>query len=164
MRITKNGHTFLLAGAIAGALIILIAVGVILVQIRRPAASAELSEGKNWYTTDDGQTWFADRVDLVPPFQHNGKTAYRCQVWTCDGGKTKFVSHLERYTTAAKRKLESPAARPGEPRHLEAGDIEVKLPRTGNRGWVHILSRNASAVRTPRCPGGGGVPEPVAPE
>src|SRR5213592_4495046 len=51
---------------------------------------------KSWYTVDDGRTWFADDAAKLVPFQHDGKPAYRCYVWSCDGGKTKFVSHLER--------------------------------------------------------------------
>jgi hypothetical protein len=68
---------------------------------------------KSWYTIDDGRHWFADAMNKIVPFEHEGKQAYRCFVWTCDGGTTEFVSHLERLyprrTPATRRKRESPA-------------------------------------------------------
>src|SRR5438093_6857424 len=65
-------------------------------------AGASAGGPKAWYTIDDGRTWFADAANKVVPFEHQGKQAYRCYVWTCDGGKTKFVSHLERLSPQAR--------------------------------------------------------------
>src|SRR5262245_14730257 len=85
------------------------------------------SGASDWYTIDDGKSWFADDAGRFPPFEYQGKTAYRCRVWTCDDGKTKFVSHLERFTVEAKKKLEAmPSQDTGS--SLESRMIEVKKP------------------------------------
>ncbi|HWP40815.1 MAG TPA: hypothetical protein VNL70_07805 [Tepidisphaeraceae bacterium] len=92
-------------------IILLGAVGLLIAQLLSSddamVASDAGSEPKAWYTVDDGKTFFADSALKIPPFEHEGKIAYRCQVWTYDGGKTRFVSHLERYPEAVKKKLES---------------------------------------------------------
>jgi hypothetical protein len=107
----------------------------------------------DWYTIDDGKNWFADDARKNPPFDYQGKTAYRCRVWTCDDGKTKFVSHLERLTPDAKKKVE--AMKPEDrASSLEIQMLEVKAPLTGDKGWVGIRSRGAESITTPRCPNG----------
>src|SRR2546422_10453637 len=55
-----------------------------------------------WFTDDDGKTWFADDVNRLTPFDHNGRQAVMCFVYTCDGGKTKFVLYLSRCSAAGK--------------------------------------------------------------
>jgi hypothetical protein len=90
-----------------------------------------------WTPVYDGQTRFADRDDQVVPFDHNGKPAYRCFVWTCDGGKTRFVSHLERLTAAGRQRATAGGAQARPlPMELFPGSREVKRPRTGDQGWV----------------------------
>src|SRR5262245_24765748 len=85
--------------AIATTILALVALVVfIFLQFRseNDVRSPDRGGAKSWYTVDDGKTWFPDRANRVSPFDHQGKTAYRCHVWTCDDGKTTFVSHLER--------------------------------------------------------------------
>ena len=61
---------------------------------------------QSWYTDDDGKTWYADDKSLSPPIDHNGKTAVRAYVFSCDGGKHEFVGYLERYTPDARQAIE----------------------------------------------------------
>lgn len=117
---------------------------------------------QEWFTTDDGRTWFADDARKFPPYEYQGKTAYRCRVWTCDDGKSSFVSHLERYPAAVKKKLESMQLQDARD-SFEIRMIEVKPPLTGDRGWVEIRNPAAEAITTPRSPREDAVPRPVSP-
>jgi hypothetical protein len=120
---------------------------------------------KAWYTDDDGKSWFADAADRTSPFDHNGKPAYRCYVWTVDGGKTKFVSHLERTKPSALKARQASGGKPG-PADLMMPfmDLEVKRPLTGDRGWTDYGLPAGEAIRTPHPPAGQqGVPEEVPP-
>jgi hypothetical protein len=51
---------------------------------------------ENFFTVDDGQTWFADSATKLPPFDHNGQQAVRCYVFKGKNGK--FVGMLEKYS------------------------------------------------------------------
>src|SRR4051812_38658926 len=64
-----------------------------------------------YFSNDDGATWFADDAKKVAPFDKDGRPAYLAHVFTCDGGKTKFVLYLERYSTAAKKMIDGDRAK-----------------------------------------------------
>ena len=117
-----------------------------------------------WYTIDDGKTWFADVANKVVPYDHQGKQAHRCFVWTCDGGKTKFVSHLERLSATGRRAFVGKDRI--DPLELVPGSEEVKQPLTGDDGgWMPGTSPQAQSLRIPQCPNGkGGTPEAVWPQ
>jgi hypothetical protein len=109
--------------------------------------------GKSWFTVDDGQTFFADDRHKLPPFLRDGKIAYRCVVYTCDNGKTRFVVYLERLTPAAREQAERMMQDlPGVPASIMG--VEVKKPLTGDRGWVSKASPEAKEIVKPRCPNG----------
>ncbi|WP_428937941.1 hypothetical protein [Fontivita pretiosa] len=155
IRDSMNQHPKVTAAVVG--IILLAALGVLIAQLLSSdtgmAAPEGGSEPKAWYTVDDGKTFFADSALKIPPFEHEGKIAYRCQVWTYDGGKTKFVSHLERYPEAVKKKLESMDRKdPGAVFELRM--IEVKRPGTGDNGWVSIDSPAAAQIMTPQVPPG----------
>ena len=111
-----------------------------------------------FFTVDDGTTWFTDSAEKLPPFEHEGKQAYRAHLFTCDGGKTKFVAYMERYSEAQKRQQE--AARDGKPRPPEqittfgpTTGLEVKRP--GDKEWVARTDpRAAQLLSGIRCPDG----------
>jgi hypothetical protein len=112
-----------------------------------------------WYTDDDGLTVFPDSANKVPPFDHNGKKAYACRVWSCDGGVTKIVPYVLRYKPEAKKALEAAYAEiragKGDPRSiaaLENSGAEMKPAKTGDQGWVDARSSAAQAMRVPDCP------------
>ena len=66
---------------------------------------------KAYYTTDDDgfslDNLFVDSIDRFPPFIHKGMEAYLAHVYTCDGGKHRFIGYIEKYDDASKEKLES---------------------------------------------------------
>jgi len=75
----------------------------------RNITDAELREA--YYTIDDGTTWFVDDAQKIPPFDHNGKTAYR-RANVCRGEREVVSGYLERYTRRAqKANRGSPARR-----------------------------------------------------
>lgn len=74
-----------------------------------PASDPSLR--KVYYTTDVSSAegalsaMFADSAAKIPPFEKDGKQAVRVRVWTADGGKTKYVSHFERYSEAGRARV-----------------------------------------------------------
>lgn len=122
---------------------------------------------RGWFSDDDGHSWFAGDQRMLPPFDHDGKQACRAYVFTCDGGKTKFVAYLERYTPSAKSSLEKAReeAKKGPPiaglyERLEATGVEVKKP--GDADWVNVKDPKAASIRKVACPSGAAA-EPVLP-
>ena len=158
--INRNSKAVLLASAILIALMLCVAA----FYAKAPATQTQYGS-RSWYTTDDGKSWFADEASKLVPFQHDGKPAYRCYVWTCDGGKTAFVSHLERI----KAEMLTMLTRAGKTKvdflDMPPGSLQVKPPATGDANWVDVTDPRATAISTPRCPGGGtgSTPLPVIP-
>ena len=126
--------------------------------------SAEIPTGA-FYTTDDSSpeaamaALFTDELDKLAPFKKDGKDAYRAFVYTCDGGKTKWVAYLQRYTKEAQTKLaaarEKPEtmAQPGMMDMLNITGVEVKKPGQGE--WVNQGNfQKASTVTEIKCPDG----------
>jgi hypothetical protein len=116
--------------------------------------------GKRFFTVDDGQSYFvADGIN-IPPFTHEGKTAFRVQVYTCEDGKPT-VAFLERYNEAALsriRKMDGGTIKLPE-KALEyldqSGAREVKKP--GETQWVRRGMPRYAEITMPTCPDGGPV-------
>jgi hypothetical protein len=107
-----------------------------------------------WYSDDDGKTWFAgDQHKVIPPFDHNGKTAYRAYLFSSNGGKDAFVGYLERYTPeGAKMLADLRSPKPNQPpmpgilAAIQTRGLEVKKP--GEAIWVNAHDIKAAAVRS----------------
>ncbi len=156
IRETLNQNPAITTGATAG--IIVLALGFILYQSF--GSSGPSIPTKSFFTTDDGATYFADDIKLVPPFEKDGKQAVQAFVYTCDGGKTKFVAYLQRYTPEAKKIVESvrganandPAAI-GKLEEAQITGIEVKKP--GDKDWVNQRQMEKfMQVQSIQCPTG----------
>jgi hypothetical protein len=130
----------------------------------RHSAARALVQG--WYTDDDGKSWYADDKWLIPPFDHNGKTAVRAYVFSYKdaGGEHEFVGYMERYAPLAKQALEQareelkttkepPQA--GLYERVSATGIELKKP--GASAWINVRDPHAAAVRALNCPPGSTV-------
>lgn len=119
----------------------------------RPAALA-------FFTTDNGRTFFAADATLVPPFQHEGRSAYRCKIFRCPKGKP-FVNHLEGYAPDVKKQMEQEiAAGRGNPMAVIIRyNAHVQVRRPDGDRWVAMTAANAQAYadivvpRHPDCPG-----------
>jgi hypothetical protein len=149
-------HKYISAGAIAG--IILAAIVFTWRNTVAPANTSDSSE-KAFFTIDDGKSYFAESAKRIPPFEWQGKTAHRAAVFTCDGGKTRFVGYIERYTPEAKKTLEIAQSGQGV---LIPGSaaIESEVKKPGDQTWVRRNSAAAitKVMRVP-CPPGGELEE-----
>lgn len=117
-----------------------------------------VSEGRVYFSTDDGQTWFEDSVQNPSPFDKDGEQAYRVFVWKQGDGKP-FVSHMMRSGNASGPTLPGSARSPSvvDRRPLpppSSGGVEVKRPGTGDKGWVRANSREGEEIMRPKGPDG----------
>lgn len=132
------------------------------------SASAPMAvQSREWFTADDGATWFADDIRKPSPFQTaDGRTAVKAAVYKCRHGKT-FVAYMERTNPAASR------GGPGGPKDgkgnpyanyvsMSQAGVQVKTPKAGM--WIAMGDPAAVKVLTPVCPEGSadGL-EPVSP-
>ncbi|HWB53775.1 MAG TPA: hypothetical protein VG722_06270 [Tepidisphaeraceae bacterium] len=118
------------------------------------------------FTIDDGQTVFVDSARRIAPFDHDGKPADRAYMYTCDGGKTRFVGYLEHFTQSGKAKLVQEVAdfdsgKRHSPPMAGPDDIEVRKPGPSN-SWINRSDPRAEQVVRVSCPNGG-TAEPVFP-
>lgn len=126
---------------------------------------------KAFFTIDEGKTWFVDSIVKAPPFEYKGKTAYRVEIFSCDGGKTRFAGYLLRYTPEGKQQFEAAVATARkEGRTLESiltsvsKYAELRSLEPGSP-WISVNDVNkASKIRNVRCPPGvQGIPDSVLP-
>lgn len=127
------------------------------IYFRSTANSMGETSGRAFFTTDDGQTWFKDDLRKLPPFDHNGKQAYRCYLYTTDGGKTTAVSHLERYSDEAKKTMEHLRQNGGktDPSTMQilVKGLEVKRPGAPDSEWMNKSDPRAAAITIQQGPG-----------
>jgi hypothetical protein len=133
----------------------------------RPESEISQIPLRDYYTVDDGETWFVDEVNKATPFDHGGKPAVGARLFTCDGGKTRFVGYLEKLPDGAVDAYRSRM-------HVSAADVpeadEVAavigslVKRKGDAQWVPSSDAERFAeIERVRCPDGKGEPEPVRP-
>lgn len=140
--------------------VILVALIIIVMQLTGGGAGGATVYTKAFFSTnEDGSNWFVDDINKVPPFDHNGKPAYRVHLYTCDKGKTQFVGYLQRYTDAGKKKAEALRANPQAARDpaefdaLEFTEVEVKAPKDSK--WIRRNDAKAEALMSAvKCPDG----------
>ena len=104
-------------GAAAGLGITVLVVAGILValQLRGGQSSTanrpQAAVGKVFFTDDDGTTFYVDDVTNVPPYDHNGKKAYRAVVYMVqDANAKRYVAYMQSYDPADKAKIEAALA------------------------------------------------------
>ncbi len=117
----------------------------------------------DFFSSDDGASFFAADLANVPPFDHGGKTAVRAAVFECDGDR--FVGYLERYTPEMHKSV---VAMNGDPLGAEMsqwaanGGMEVKRP--GDETWTNTANSAAYiSIVEVMCPDGKKRAEPVFP-
>ncbi|MFN4241613.1 MAG: hypothetical protein ACK4PI_00080 [Tepidisphaerales bacterium] len=153
IRETLNEKPQLVTGIAIG--ILALAVILIAVQLFGGSRRAEgRVSNKQFFTVDDGQTLFVDDISKIPPFDHQGKQAVRAKVFTCDGGRTRFVGYLERYSPQAIEAMQRAAAggdNDTAQMQLEAG-LEVKRP--GETRWTPFRDGEGYRIIAVQCPEG----------
>jgi hypothetical protein len=120
-----------------------------------------------FFSDDDGATWFIDSSARLAPFDHDGRQAVLAKVFRCRSG-TEFVGYLEKFTDDAKKQIVADRTtghmKPGiaaMEQGISAGDILIKKPHGGK--WVSSRSPQAIEVETIECPDGGSDFQPVLP-
>lgn len=145
-----------LAAVLAGVMIVGAGIA-IYVQARDLGASGA---GKAFFSTDDGKTYFVDDARRLPPFDKNGKPAYRAHVFECGG--TRVVGYLSGYTPEALKAVEEAkkyngTGKPPPNMHQIAslGTTGTMVKRPGEAMWISQADiGRATMVRVFRCPDG----------
>lgn len=111
---------------------------------------------KSFFSDDDGKTFYVDDVTNIPPYEHNGKKAYRARVYEVKGSTQRFVGYLEGYDEKSKKHIEEEIQKGQTPALAMQGvDILVKKPGPGK--WVKVgsmVSPEAVHVVTVTSPDG----------
>jgi hypothetical protein len=140
---------------------IVVIAGTIFFIARNTLSGPQTASSRAYYTTDEGRTTFVDTLNRIPPFDHDGKSASRIWMFTCDGGQTLIPGYMERYTPTAKARLEAALAKDtSDNSHsvslgVGPADTEVKKPGEGNQWVARTNLAEASKVTAVSCPSGG---------
>ena len=146
-----------LGPGIAAALF-LVAIGIAALQLSGGKTNAVAAAEQAFYTDDNGKTFFTDEINKIVPFNHNGKQAYRADVFKGPDGN-KFVGLIYRHTDSGKREMEQfIASGKDDPDGVEREGIEsrgmqVKRPSEPDKAWVladygHVATLQ-STMKTP---------------
>ncbi len=158
-----------LTGVIAG-VIALLALFLIAWNLFGHGNAQNTYRGKTFFSDDDGGTWFIDDASRLPPFDHNGKTAYRAVLYRCGSGKP-FVAYLGKYSDAQlarmdEMKKEIAARDPGEDPERLVANLPMDVKKPGDSKWeAGFAPKGANydpaayeKVTTVVCPQGEGTP------
>jgi len=109
-----------------------------------------------YYSDDDGKTFFADDVNKIYPFDHNGKTAYKAYVYEGGDGQP-FVGYLERLTDSARQRIAELQQNPdgtteGQVLTIYATGTQIKLP--GDTRWISPNTTEAERILQVKSPSG----------
>jgi hypothetical protein len=125
----------------------------------------------SYFSDDDGKTWFIDDAKNIPPFDHNGKIAYRAVLFKCMDGKP-FVERLECFDDEAKTKIQEDiqAGKPALAAEYQFAARGMKIKRPGDTKWVELKEGDSAAtiafgeIMSARCPDGSLNARPVSVE
>lgn len=119
------------------------------------SAVPDVTVGMNFYSDDDGKTWFPASDDHIPPFDHNGKPAYEAEVYRTEDGRA-FVAYMTSWQPEDKAAIE--AAAPKDRRNVEASLATKQLAKKpGQQSWVSPQkTKEYQAIISPVGPDGPG--------
>ena len=93
-------------GMMAGILIACIAIAIFSIfHASRKKQNLAIPKGMGYFTVDDGDHWFVDSLNNIPPFQHDGKEASRVYLFR-DDKREVYVGYLEQFLPATKKKMD----------------------------------------------------------
>ena len=160
LRAFLNGKPVL--AAVAGGLMVAVAVGS-MVHYMNNVGPHRITQV--YFSTDDGKTWFADSVEKIPPFDHDGQEADRVYLYHAASG-TPFIAYLQRYTKAGKREAEKLWADAHAKADAAGGRVEVdqialdgltmnsaEVKKPGGTQWYQTSKAPAAVMRLD-CPPG----------
>jgi hypothetical protein len=104
-----------------------------------------------FFTTDNGQTFFTDDATRLAPFTHDGREAVQANMFTCDGGRTRFVAYLQKYSEVYKKAVNNHS-------HNVSPDVMKKgmlVKRIDDKNWIPLNSPAArKMMQEIKCPDG----------
>ena len=92
-------------GISLGAILLVIAIGFIGFQLHGGSGHIVHAPAQGFYTDDNGKTFFKDDANKIVPFDHNGKQAYRCDVFEGPDGK-QFVGLIYRHNSSGRLEMQ----------------------------------------------------------
>ena len=137
-------------GLIAGAVGVVVLLVIVLIVFTMRGEGGRLNgpryrPDKDYFSDDEGHTYFIDDSNKIPPFQHNGRPAYRAAVFL-DSNDKKFVGWLESYDPAVKDQLES-EIKSGKAVAAVLGPVAPNVKKVNSGGWVK--PKKDSVAQTP---------------
>lgn len=119
------------------AAVVVLAIIWLVYSLRGTRPPAAVLTTKAYFSDDDGKTFYVDDLSNIPPYQHNGKKAYRAKVYEVKGSGQRFVGYLEGYDDKARKQIEESIKKGLDPGTAMQGvDIEVKKPGPGK--WTKV--------------------------
>jgi hypothetical protein len=144
-----------MASKIVAATVIVICGAVVLLELRSAGTPGFVltATGKEFYSDDDGKTWFLDDAVKGSPFNHNGSQAYRALVCRCGDGKP-FVAFLAKYSDEQQAQIDKDhAVNPGQPSEAQMAPLG-SLRKPGETKWIDNSSPSISGYPAVPCPDG----------
>jgi len=123
--------------------IAIVAVGIVALAIQMGGGrtDAVVAAVNAFYTDDGGASFFRDDVCRISPFDHNGKQAYRADVFRGADGR-QFVGLIYRHTDSGRKEMQgylpnkSKDSDGAARRSLEQRAMQVKLVKAPETAWV----------------------------
>jgi hypothetical protein len=138
----------------AGIVVVGIAIGAVVAEVMAGRRHYPSGAPNDYFTIDDGKTFFVASSDNVAPFDYNGQQAVHANVFSC-GGQV-FVGYLDRYNAKYHDQVAAHGFSP------EANQYGLEYKRPGDTKWVPANDLRAVVDLTSvRCPNGG-IDEPQA--
>lgn len=129
--------------------VIAAAAGLLMLQ-GNAGASAGITTAAH-YTDDGGKTFFTDDIARVVPYQRDGKTVYRAEVYKGNG--EPFVALVLRHSPGAQSEMADYIAR--KPKDvdgslragIEVRGLQVKRPADPDSAWVYSEDGSGDKLR-----------------
>ncbi len=136
------------AAAVAGAALLLSLFSIIRqVSSNTPPAPAN----KEFFSDDDGKTWFTSNSLTAFPFAHDGKQAYRARVFRC--GSKLFCGYLEALPDQVREGINSlPDNWQARLSALQSASDQIMVKKPGGTDWVSPGQAKYWSTVTPVCP------------
>jgi hypothetical protein len=135
-------------------IICMVAVGIVTIALELRGDNGK-PPTRNYYTTDDGKTWFVDSASKLPPFDHDGLPAVRCYVFKDSSGE--FAGLLEKFSDGTRNGL---AAMPEEKR---PHNVSAMVKKPGEKDWKELGPDLRAAILMRIAGPAGPNPERVMP-
>ena len=149
-------------------IIVLAIIAILFQALHKPAETRPQTQA--YFSDDDGKTWFLDDIKKMPPFDHNGKQAFRAVIIKCGDSKPR-VWRLESYDPDELKKIQDAQAN-GAPHAFAALASAMIVKAPGETDWAPFPKPGNDPAATtayhqlmdPQCPDGNTPPHICTPD